>query len=148
MGNITTTSLVVITAIASLGGKPSTTKLVGTFFTADLVCSHKLCGNTSTTIVITNIQFVKALLYTFCNYSHKKVSPLSSTCGLEDPSKWFRQLGYCCVRHGDVFNRIETVMDGNTQEGGSVAAMALFDYPLLPCPLAKKIRGMFSKMLI
>ena len=31
----------------------------------------------------------------------------------------------------DLLNRIETVMEGNKQEGGGVAAKALFDYPLL-----------------
>ena len=34
-------------------------------------------------------------------------------------------------RDVDLLNRIETVMEGNKQEGGGVAAMALLDYPLL-----------------
>ena len=46
VGNIATTRLVGIPATASFVGKPATTMLVGTCFTADLVCSHKLCGNT------------------------------------------------------------------------------------------------------
>ena len=31
----------------------------------------------------------------------------------------------------DLLNRIETVMEGNKQEGGGVAVKALLDYPLL-----------------
>ena len=38
----------------------------------------------------------------------------------------------------DLLNRIETVMEGNKQEGGGVAAKALFDYPLL---LSKEAYG-------
>ena len=55
----------------------------------------------------------------------------------------------------ELLNQIETVMQGNKQEGGGVNAMALLDYPLLPCPPSseywkgsKKIRGILSKMLL
>ena len=54
----------------------------------------------------------------------------------------------------DLLNRIEAVMEGNKQEGGDVTAMALLDYPLLPCPPfsakwkgSNKIRGILRKML-
>ena len=53
--------------------------------------------------------------------------------------------------YGDLLNKRETVMEENTQEGGGVAAMALLDYPLPPCPLfsAKwKHSKKKSKMLI
>ena len=40
------------------------------------------------------------------------------------------------------------VIEGNKQEGGGVAPMALFDYPLLPRPPSKKIKDILSKMLI
>ena len=34
----------------------------------------------------------------------------------------------------DLLNRIETVVEGNKQEGGGVPAKALLDYPHLSCP--------------
>ena len=64
------------------------------------------------------------------------------------------QLGYCCVGDVDLLNIIETVNEGNKQEGEGVAAMALFNYLLLPCTpfsakwkRSKKIRGILSKIL-
>ena len=38
------------------------------------------------------------------------------------------QLGYCCVGDVDLLNIIETVNEGNKQEGEGVAAMALFNF--------------------
>ena len=76
-----------IPATASFVGKPATTMLVGTCFTADT-----------------------------------KAAPLSS-------------FNLVTAVYGDVdlLNIIETVNEGNKQEGEGVAAMALFNYLLLPC---------------
>ena len=49
------------------------------------------------------------------------------------PSDWRIRLNwYCCVGDVDLLNRIETVMEGNKQEGGGVAAMAILFFPAPP----------------
>ena len=49
-----------------------------------------------------------------------------------------------CIGDGDLLYRIKTVMEGNKQEGGGVAAMALLDY----LSSSKKIRGILRNILI
>ena len=77
-------------------------------------------------------------------WEHTKAAPLNS-------------FNLVTAVYGDVdlLNIIETVNEGNKQEGEGVAAMALFNYLLLPCTpfsakwkCSKKIRGILSKILI
>ena len=73
-------------------------------------------------------------------WEHTKAAPLSS-------------FNLVTAVYGDVdlLNIIETVNEGNKQEGEGVAAMALFNYLLLPFSAkwkcSKKIRGILSKIL-
>ena len=76
-------------------------------------------------------------------WEHTKAAPLSS-------------FNLVTAVYGDVdlLNIIETVNEGNKQEGEGVAAIALFNYLLLPCTpfsakwkRSKKIRGILSKIL-
>ena len=55
-------------------------------------------------------------------WEHTKAAPLSSF-----------NLVTAVYRDVDLLNIIETVNEGNKQEGEGVAAMALFNYLLLPC---------------
>ena len=84
------------------------------------------------------MQFVKVLLYTLCNVwiviiCIQKLSYWAATA----PVNWRIRLNssdnLVTAVYGDVdlLHRIHTVMEGNKQVGGGVAAKALFEYPLL-----------------
>ena len=73
---------------------------------------------------------MNAIIFCDCKNLHTKATPLIQLQHLL--TRESIQIDYyCCVGDVDLLNSIETMMEGNKQEGGGVAVKALLDYPLL-----------------